>query len=301
VLAAVSTDNSSDVKLKPEKLSDAVKLVTEKLYLAGVPRPEARDVAKVAFAAFITGCTLSVRGSMATYLSDVLAIALFGKSPIRVRVPIGLIDPIDFSGVESSDKSDFLFEQANMSCPSAYAPELLADSKCPEFASRRRIIFALCEGASALPVSATYSELGPIIHTDAIQWKSKMGELSKLQKHEMPYDWPIQTSDGDFVNELNAILSILKVAPNASLEIKLRNALPVLDSIIQENNGEEPNHSTKIHGAKQLLIRWWIVPYLQARNIDIREISEIVKLSEDDQALGRLMTLGPSGDRAYAE
>src|SRR5690606_15002716 len=107
--------------------------------------------------------------SMSRRLSEAIAISCLGSEWTRVSVPIGLAED-----ARISTSHRVLFAGANRSCPDAYAAPII-DACRPGAAKDTYALFELSEASSALPPSMIFSEIGPIVHTDALLWTGKTG------------------------------------------------------------------------------------------------------------------------------
>lgn len=168
----------------PNKFKSAL---SENFQNVGMQSVAARVLADEVLAALAAGQIVSFRGSMASIVALLCARTLAGPSIRMVHIPIGLLDgrefgtslyrALDVSGCMAS-VSALILEGINLSAPEVYARslrQLISERFLGIESTGRNLILlgTIVDGPGALDIPTELCELGPIFHTDCIEWRDK--------------------------------------------------------------------------------------------------------------------------------
>lgn len=240
-------------------------------------------------AAIFTGEAVSVRGSMASVVANVIAESCFGHGAVSVDVPIGYLDLLSSRHLKqpvlsSIDAWGLIVQGANRSCLDGYGGELIEQVLARSCGIARNrihpiVVLSLREGPSCLLPTPRFSEIGPVFHTDAIAWRAATGEPIAPGRLACSYecdDAVVVETDLDEIHPLlgehrsAAFLANIKRALRA---LMLTRALPLTES---------PRTELVHKQARQSLACWWILPFLAAHGVSAERALALDILAQGD-------------------
>lgn len=280
------------------EVSDAKALLglLENNYTAiGVATADAASISKVVIAALATGQLLQFRGSFGSFIADATTMAVDGGKVLALDVPLGLDNVIagkDLLRLVNEDESigcvrlDGINKSAFEIFGDPIRSLLVRRIMGSERDSLVPFIAVHNEGMAVLPGGQNLTELGPVIHTDALVWER--ARLSKLRRGrcsgpigKMLGSLSISQTGSDFVE----FFSELKPRPSAMALRSVKRALAALHVIPGFEEGDDA----------ALCLAAWLIPHLYAGNIASREVEQIVLQNADwteSQLVKRVLNVG---------
>lgn len=247
------TVRSDAIELR--SVTAAVKHQTANLVAIGLHSTHAKDVAIVVTTSLCRGGAVSFRGSMARRIAEAVAVSCLGSEWTRVSVPVGLAED---AGVGTSRR--ILFVGANRSCPDAYAAHVV-DACRPGGAQGFYALFDLSEATSALPPGMIFSEIGPVVHTDALLWTGKVTHELKPAALNLDSIEEVR-DDEEFKRRLDPVFS---KDGNACVRLLLLQQMRTLPVILKSSAQAPMPDDAASKEAERLLLTWWLIPYLSVR------------------------------------
>jgi hypothetical protein len=247
------TVRSDAIELR--SVAEAVKHLSANLVAIGLHAAHAKDVAIVVTTSLCRGGAVSFRGSMSRRIAETVAISCLGSEWTRVSVPVGLAED-----AEVGTPRRVLFVGANRSCPDAYAAHVV-DACRPGAAKGTYALFDLSEAASALPPGMIFSEIGPVVHTDALLWTGKV--THEIKPAALNLDPIVEVrEDGEFKGRLDPLFS---KDGNACVRLLLFQQMRILPVVLKTSAPSPMPEDAASKEAERLLVTWWLIPYLSAR------------------------------------
>jgi hypothetical protein len=271
-------------------LDDAYGHLKEQLESAGLRPPSSAAVAREALAALSLGQAVFFQGSLAGPLARAAAAALAGARWSAVEVPGGLTDPAPMraalaAAAAAPGRTALVVGGANRSGLDAYAADLvrlLAERSggAGPPGEGPMVLGVLSEGIDAAPPDAVLSALGPILHTDYLDWR-KGGKAAPVRPGQLTaWDWPHR--DGPDEPALADLLDALQPAPN---ELWRRN----VQAAFRRLNGWAVREGP---GAREAVLFGWVLPRALAAGVDMAEHDDTLRqLLPDDDVDPRLQRL----------
>ncbi len=232
--------------------------------------------------ALLASQIVSVTGSSSSEILRALVNGLGGTWNIG-SVPVGVFDDACLRRwKEGSDgRGQLALENINSSAFEVYGTpirEAVVRAQIRRVANELVVCGTLMDGHGGLPIIVSYSELGPIINTDSLVWRSNTrpedGQAATLRvrmaKDAVPHD------AGENVTELIAeALDAVGVTPSVVFSAGVRNAAAVLAQLSKSDAD-----------ILESLLASWLFPYFLATGLQANAIVE--KLSST--ALGEVAT-----------
>lgn len=160
-------------------VADAVEIASSNMWAAGLVRGDADRCAREVVAALVCGQVVQFAGSLADFLADACAAAIGGRAFHEWRVPVGLTSEeaaakcLEFAAERSF--SCLLLKGANLSAFEVYGPairELVVRRQFGTDLSGPALMATWSQGPVAFPEGGTLAELGPVLNTDMMRWRS---------------------------------------------------------------------------------------------------------------------------------
>ncbi|KAF0246876.1 MAG: hypothetical protein FD180_235 [Planctomycetota bacterium] len=167
-----------------ESIDQWISRLTENFTCVGLSPVALRGLSREIVAACLAGQLPLLAGSAASLVARIVAESLGNSIAYRISIPVGLLGGVEFersldSVLEILSKQDcvgvVVLEGVNRSAIEAFGSRIyrLVSERVFGLMGQERqpvLLGTLIEGPSALDVSPVLTELGPILHTDALSW-----------------------------------------------------------------------------------------------------------------------------------
>jgi hypothetical protein len=179
----LSSGNAATRPLKTAQ--EMASVIASNLQSIGLKNSAAETFSEEIAAAVVTGQIIFFRGAFSTDVVRLCAVALSGGNAYRVSIPMGLDDGEELrqSALETPAESEggvssIVLEGVNRSALELFEDVLIEMSsgfKVSSYRDKRRVFIfgSLLTGAAALPVEASYLQLGPIFDLDYLDWRAR--------------------------------------------------------------------------------------------------------------------------------
>jgi hypothetical protein len=160
-------------------------IIASNLQSIGLKNTAAQTFSEEITGAVIAGQIVFFKGAFSTDVARLCAVSLSGGNAYRASIPLGLDDGEELrqsaleTPVETEDcVSSIVLEGVNRSALELFEDVLIEMSsgfKVSLYRDKRRtfIFGSLLAGAAALPVEASYLQLGPIFDLDYLDWRGR--------------------------------------------------------------------------------------------------------------------------------
>lgn len=164
--------------------AEFVSAVTANLETLKIQKSSAEALALEGVAGLMAGQMPYFAGLNGKRVAEACALALAAKDTHVLTVPVGLSAPNEFRrrleslfAMERQNVGCVIIEGINRSALDAFGESLLetiSRQRSGDQASRSLLLMAtLTDGPASLPLSVAHVSLGPIFHTDALDWRSR--------------------------------------------------------------------------------------------------------------------------------
>jgi hypothetical protein len=268
-------------------LDDAYNHLKDQLENLGLKATSAAATAREVLAALSLGQAVFFQGSLGAPLARAAAAALAGARWTAVEVPGGLSDPAPMRAVlaasaEAPGRTALVVGGANRSGLDSYAADLvrLLAERTAGAAPGLMVLGVLSDGLDAAPPDSVLSALGPLLHTDYLEWR-RGGKPQPVRPGQLAdWDWPHR--DGPDDPALADLLDALQPTPN---ELWRRNVLAAFRRLNGWPVREGP-------GATASALFGWALPRPLAAGVDLSEQADALQaLLPEDEADPRLQLL----------
>ena len=161
-----------------------VSAVTTNLEALNIKKSSAEALALECIAALMAGQMPYFAGLNGKRVAEACATALAANDTYVLTVPVGISAPNEFhrqlgslSAKERQDVSCLIIEGINRSALDTFGEsliEMISRQRSGDSASRSLLIMAtLTDGPASLPLSVAHVSLGPVFHTDALDWRAR--------------------------------------------------------------------------------------------------------------------------------
>jgi hypothetical protein len=161
------------------EVGGAVEIVSSNMLAAGLVRGDADKYAREVVAALVSGQIVQFSGSLADFLADACAAAIGGPAFHEWRVPVGLTSEVTAAECleAAADKGSacLLLKGANLSAFEVYGPavrELVVRRQFGVDVGGPALMATWSQGPAAFPEGGTLAELGPVLDTDQMRWRT---------------------------------------------------------------------------------------------------------------------------------
>lgn len=244
---------------------DAHSHLSANLVAVGLNENSASRVATACTAAFAAGQAVSVRGSAANVIAEALACSFLGPRWGEISIPVGYADVIEIGPLRAGGGEGVVLHGANRSCLDAYGSTMLNSFKMGGGKTADRVpryaILCLCEGPSALAATPQFSEIGPVIHTDALVWADTLRAKSMTPG---AFKAPIAVRPGDREEETKLLDAVFSNSPNVSARMAVTSAFPLLIEVIRQRSAKDVGEAQAVAEALSAAVSWWAAPYLHS-------------------------------------
>jgi len=214
-----------------------------------------------------------LRGSEACLVARTIAVSLFGDYYGFSHLPVGLTAPPDWIKIvenSSSSKhvSGLLLHGCNRSCWDIVGAYIISAEdygttnskikRCPA------TIATLVDGPCGLPLTPTLVSSGPIFHTDAISWKSRI-EPQAISPGTLKHIKSTGDNNDTDRESVEEIISLSKKRGNIRFHQNVSRTLSVLPELYKcafSKDEESPDINLWL---QESLFNWWLTPMLLSR------------------------------------
>lgn len=253
-----------------EEIADALR---QNLAYSGVTQSCAQDVAREVLAAVLSGQGVTFSGSAALWVAQVCATSLSASDYAIADIPIGFSDGRELANWPP--RTGLILNNANVGSIELYAAAFR--SRIMENQFSRQLLTAapirfltLAPPPSGLPSELAFSELGPIIDSDALSWnESPIRRALKRVRMKPPTFHFADGAARDFWEDLVADVPLVANAGSELWKRIVKNAFAAI-SIVPKDSAA----SDKADDAS--LLTSWVIPHLLARGIQKTAISEAI-------------------------
>jgi hypothetical protein len=264
---------------------DALKAgLAERFYAAGLSRESADEVSLEVAAAAIASQQIAFRGSLAQQLLEAARSCFPGLWETGI-VPVGLGDPLSLYNWHRTievDRSLSLIG-VNHSAFEIYGQSVrssIAEKQVGLPGDRRLYLAAVSEGPGSLPLVAPFVELGPIIDSDSLTWRTggsrinqRMPEVS-LQPMRSRFD--AIRAIGDSTAVLEDFLTTLSPVRTALARQSMIRAFGGLLHVVGES---------EVPRCWRSLFYAWVFPQMRAVKISRKQAQDALVKSTATDAL----------------
>ncbi len=260
-----------------ETLETCLIALTNNFMSIGLTQVAARGLSQEITAAAFAGQIPMLAGSVASVVAEMVVVTLAAQSGVRICIPVGLLsgEDLDHSVAEIDQEAGkresitvVVLEGLNRSAVEAYGESLsrIVANRVLGLGGRERDLFivgTLVEGPSALPISPPLTELGPILHTDVLHWRSELepgkpvvqGSMRQKAWEKVIAAQPNSRPDrSQFDDCMRAMAGPISLVWQRGLEKSFRR----LSAMIQHSNPPSPLQS---------LVYGWLIPRAYACGI----------------------------------
>ena len=288
-------------------LKATLRTLAGSLHRVGIASVEASAVACEVLAAALAGQITTFAGSLADPLARECAICLGGGRTTQVRIPFGVTESDELRDVlrqahqtatDSKAVVTVFLQGMNRSAIEGYG-EALRDAVTEGILEGSSPLYSvIClgstiDGMSTLPLTPLYSELGPVLETDALRLTTPTEQRREYCRVQLA-QWQSRSRDVATMPDpepqsVGEILALFKGERSVVWEAVATSALRALQATHQRL--EEGRLSTAIHS----LLFGWAVPHAKLGQVFEPEIAdrwrELAEDLGDDVRLERLLEL----------
>ncbi len=251
-----------------EEIADALR---QNLAYSGVTQSCAQEVAREVLAAVLSGQGVTFSGSAALWVAQVCATSLAASDYAVADIPIGFSDGRELAN--GPPRTCLILNNANVGSIELYAAA--SKSRIMENQFSRHLLTAvpicfltLAPPPSGLPSELAFSELGPIIDSDALSWnESPIRRALRRVRMKPP---TFQFADGaarDFWEDLIADVPLVTNAGSELWKRIVKNAFAAISIVPKDSAAADKADDAS-------LLTSWVIPHLLARGIQKTAISE---------------------------
>jgi hypothetical protein len=249
--------------------------MSENLAAIGLLSESADSVALEILSALISRQQISFFGSLASLVIEACVSTLSNTYTVA-RVPVGLCDTSDLTKWLSQSESTpiIVLEAANASAFEIYGGSVrqrIIRSQLNSDVTPLRVFSELIPGPGGLPLIPSYAELGPVINTDALSWRSRGSAIrltvTRLSDGllETPFDDP--GDDADFLEQIAKSLDALPFQISIVLYRSMMRSASLM-MMLEVNRSKD-----KILGS---LVASWLLPFATASGTSPRSLADFL-------------------------
>lgn len=184
VLRSIPVGSRATVVTPFDTLEKSLAALANNVCSLGLAKSAASTLSREIIAAAAAGQVPILSGSVASLLAELIVVTLAAQNGSRISIPVGILsgDHLDHCIGELSQAAAnrdvvtiIILEGLNRSAIEAYGESLSRTVANRVLglggpAPSTFILGTIVDGPSALPISPTLTELGPILHTDILPW-----------------------------------------------------------------------------------------------------------------------------------